>query len=121
MEDLPEERLHDLIAQEQAEPQSGLWYLSFVDPEIAAGIPREDQQPGGQSFLGACYVEADGYLHAVERARELGCNPGGQVAGFGPWPPEWASAEWRAAWGDRLLSSTEALTMPKMDQLPPEE
>lgn len=32
-------------------------------------------------WLGCCYVEADDFLHAVEEAHRLGCNPGGGVAG----------------------------------------
>lgn len=113
-------RRAEVLAEEEAAGESGLWYLSFIDPAIAATLPLEEQEPGGKSFLGACYVEAGGYIAAVGRAHELGINPGGQVAGWGPWPLEWASHEWRAAWCDRLLSRDEALTMPKMDRLPPD-
>lgn len=48
----------------------GWWYLSFV------------HQADG--WLGACFVEAEGLEDAIQRAWRLGCNPGGQVAGYGP-------------------------------------
>lgn len=45
------------------------WWLSFCDPDL----PEEEQ------LLGAAIVRAKDGLSAVERARELGCNPGGEV------------------------------------------
>jgi hypothetical protein len=46
----------------------GQWWLSFVD---------EDE------WLGGAVVDALSFLDAVGVAHRLGCNPGGQVAG---WP-----------------------------------
>lgn len=57
------ERLTGLV-----EPQ----FLYFQDPD----------KPAGQRFLGACIVEAPGFLTAVDRAHELGINPGGMVVHF---------------------------------------
>ncbi len=43
-----------------------LWYLSFA---------------GDEGWRGAAYVEASSLEHAIRRAHELGCNPGGEVFG----------------------------------------
>lgn len=43
------------------------WYLSFASPG---------------KFLGACVVEADGFIEAVDEANHLGINPGGEVLGW---------------------------------------
>ena len=55
------------------------WYLSFADPE----------KPEGQQWLGACAVQANGFLDAVCAATLHGCNPGGQAIGWdlGDWAP----------------------------------
>ncbi len=44
------------------------WWLSFVDPD------------GGQ-FLGVCVVRRHSFVAAIQRAHQLGINPGGQVEG----------------------------------------
>lgn len=48
---------------------SGWWYLSFA---------------GGDGWLGGCFVSATGIADAVKNAHEAQCNPGGEVAGWGP-------------------------------------
>ncbi len=48
---------------------SMVWWLSFVDPD----------RPEGQRFLGVSIVHADDQIHAVQRAWDLGCNPGGEI------------------------------------------
>lgn len=50
------------------------WYLSFADGT------REK----GSQWLGAVYVQADSFIGAIDRAWELGINPGGEVQSFGP-------------------------------------
>lgn len=62
------------------------WYLSFVDP--AKTPPRDQQCPGGQSWLGACYVKATNEVTAAREAWAQGCNPGGAVALWGPFDDE---------------------------------
>jgi hypothetical protein len=52
------------LAHETADPQPGVWWLSFAD---------------GDHWLGGCYIEAIGPAHAVARTHELGINPGGEV------------------------------------------
>lgn len=84
-----------------------LWWLSFVDPDIAATIPREEQRPGGPSFLGATVVQAPDAQSAVRMAWALGTNPGGEVGIFGPLPVEAVGAEWR----DRLLTAEDIEAM----------
>lgn len=44
---------------------TGWWYLSFAD----------------EVFRGACVVQADDLIPAVQLSHRLGCNPGGQVMG----------------------------------------
>ena len=43
--------------------------LYFTDPDA----------PVGQRFLGACIVMAPGFITAIQRAHQLGINPGGAV------------------------------------------
>ena len=46
------------------------WWLSFVD----------NRRPQGQRFLGATIVVAADVKDAVQEARRLGINPGGEVS-----------------------------------------
>lgn len=48
------------------------WWLSFADP----------LKPRGQQFLGVAIVPGADFMHAVEGARMLGLNPGGEVIGY---------------------------------------
>lgn len=48
---------------------SGWWYLSFA---------------GEDGWLGGCFVRATGIADAVTKAHEAQCNPGGEVACWGP-------------------------------------
>lgn len=79
------------------EPQSGWWWLSFVDPD----------RPEGDRFLGACIVEGTDLGAAVQTAWMLGCNPGGEVAGIGIVEGRVPAEEYR----DRLLPKAEALEL----------
>lgn len=86
------------------------WYLSFVNTDVAATIPIEQQRPGGPSWLGACYVDVpgDGDLASIlARAWELGCNPGGEVQVFGPLPLEGLDAHVPVSMRRRLLTLAE--------------
>ncbi|OHU12887.1 hypothetical protein BKG75_17905 [Mycobacteroides chelonae] len=67
----------------------GWWYLSFVSEE--------------QGWLGACFIRAAGLQDAVGLAHQHGCNPGGQVAGFGP-----LGVEIKDEYANRLLTLEEA-------------
>ena len=84
-----------ILAMKLAAERSGelrWWWLSFIDPE-------------GAGFLGVAIVEASGPLTAVERAVDLGVNPGGEVAILPlPYPPRPEDCE-------RLLTSDEAKTL----------
>jgi hypothetical protein len=62
------------------------WYLSFCDPDLAP--PPEEQTPGGPSWLGACYIEADDLPSAITASHLRGCNPGGEVELIGPFTAE---------------------------------
>lgn len=55
------------------------WWLSFTDPD----------RPKGQHFLGLCIVPAPNVVFASRVAWMLGCNPGGQIAGYPACPPGW--------------------------------
>jgi hypothetical protein len=46
--------------------------LYFTDPDA----------PAGQRFLGACIVEAPGFISAIDKAHRLGINPGGAVVAY---------------------------------------
>lgn len=50
---------------------TGAWWLSFADPDL----------PEGEQFLGVAIVEQRWFISAVEKAHELGINPGGQIQG----------------------------------------
>lgn len=48
------------------------WWLSFADPA----------RPVGDEFLGVAIVPGVDFMHAIEGAHLLGCNPGGEVLGY---------------------------------------
>jgi hypothetical protein len=62
------QRNRDLIEEErrQSKGVTSLWYLTYASPT---------------RFLGACVVRAFGFVHACQRARDLGITPGGQIRG----------------------------------------
>ena len=60
-----------LIVTEIAEGTYGVYYLSFADEN---------------GFRGGCFVMAHGVITAIERTNQLGINPGGEVACWGPVP-----------------------------------
>lgn len=74
-----------------------IYWLSFVDPD----------KPEGKEFLGACLVEADGFLLAVKAAYRKGCNPGGEVAGSTV-PTEMVKYI-NTKWMNRLLTKDECI------------
>ena len=86
-------RADALLIQESIQPLAW-WYLSFCDPG----------KPKGTQFLGACTVQAHGMADAITRAHRLGCNPGGEVAGWGPLPK--LPDVWKGH-TERLLSKAE--------------
>ena len=65
-------RMNAKIAEEQADGKVEPWFLYFTDLE----------KPTGQRFLGACIVDAPGFVSAIDRAHELGINPGGAVVAY---------------------------------------
>lgn len=73
-------------------------YLSFVD--TSRPYKAEEDYPGGPRWSGACYVPGATLEEAVANAWKLGCNPGGQVKGFGPIPGADIALKYR----HRLLS-----------------
>lgn len=82
--------LTDIVGStlDQVDQTLPLWYLSFVDPELAASIPEAEQRAGGPSWLGGCFVPALAAPSAAAASHRLGCNPGGEVAIYGPIPRE---------------------------------
>lgn len=70
-EEQAQERKAMLLAEEQGNPPVQ-WWMSFCDPE----------KPKGQQFLGVVVVEAPGFMHAHQKAWELGVNPGGEIQAF---------------------------------------
>jgi hypothetical protein len=88
-----EARTVELLTEESSEP-AAWWWLSFADPK----------RPKGKQFLGACLVQARGFLGAVMVAKRAGINPGGEVQGMGPIP---ADADIKPGWTGRLLSREE--------------
>lgn len=83
-------RLAEVLLEEALEPEPGLWWLSFADPDL----------PTGTQFLGALVIEAPGYMAALTMASMAGLNPGGEVQGMGPIPVSAIAPKWRG----RLLS-----------------
>ena len=74
-----------MVMPEHVQPGTqDLWWLSFVDEDLCD--PDGQGKPGGPGFLGVSIVAANSYLEAVRTAHHRGCNPGGQVQGFGPIP-----------------------------------
>jgi hypothetical protein len=84
-------------------PDDPLWWLSFADTDL----------PAGSQFLGVVIVQAPTFAAAITRSHYLEINPGGQVAGSGGIPPRYVAPEWR----DRLLTRTEAESIPKPEGL----
>lgn len=67
-----EQRVRDVQAQEQEQyVANDWWYLSFASET---------------GFLGGLYLEAQGPMGAIQRAHEIGQNPGGEVRVLGPMP-----------------------------------
>lgn len=87
------ERKARLLAEERSKPQ-GLWWLSFCDVD----------KPAGEQFLGVAIVRAGGPVSAMQRAWDLGINPGGEVMNYQL--PDDAAARVRP-YMDRLLSREE--------------
>jgi hypothetical protein len=59
-------RADELLLEESQRPEMW-WWLSFADDE---------------GFLGGVLTRARGFLSAVQKARNLGINPGGEVQGI---------------------------------------
>lgn len=103
----------EALRMEATATERYLWWLSFTDPDIAARIPAEQRRPGGPSFLGVCIVEAATEVGATIAAHAAGCNPGGQVATYGPFlagsiPSEWCNRLLTKDEADRVPEPTEA-------------
>lgn len=74
--------LRDFLTQH--DPDLPLWYMSFIDPDVADTIPLDRQVPGGPSWMGACIVPAPDAAAAAAAAHRLKCNPGGAISLLGP-------------------------------------
>lgn len=99
----------ETMVLEASATETFLWWLSFVDPVVAATIPPEQQRRGGRSFLGVCIVPAATTVGATIAAHAAGCNPGGQVEIYGPFPVGSIPSEWC----NRLLTENEADQVPE--------
>lgn len=95
-------RLLEVLGEETAAPEVGLWWLSFVDVSLPEP-PEELQVPGGPRWLGVVIVPALGMMDAVMATHAIGANPGGEVQGYGPIPFD----EIHAKWHGRLLSKAD--------------
>lgn len=58
---------------------------------------------GKSGFKGACIIDADDPIVALEKATELGCNPGGQAAFFKIDPPDPQYLDRAKLWQGKLL------------------
>lgn len=108
IDEIRQRNLHASVVQELTwVGDKPLWWLSFVDPDIAATVPPEEFRPGGPSFLGVAIVEAAGEIGAVRQAHAVGANPGGQVAIAGPF----ARDTWDRSYWNRTLTAAEVESM----------
>jgi hypothetical protein len=100
-------RADAILAEEAGRPLSW-WWLSFVSraPDVT------------DRFLGACLVEAHGFLGATFVALARECNPGGEVAGIGPMPLDMPIPE---GWTYRLLTREECATLERLMTNPPKD
>ena len=80
---------------------ANFWWLSFCNAQL----------PPGDQFLGACLVPASDIVQAIEEARRLGINPGGEVKGLAADPATTALIP--ARWKNRLLTRTQCAEMDK--------
>jgi hypothetical protein len=85
----------DILEAERISGKLGWWWLSFAD----AGLPK------GSQFLGCCIVEGYGIITAVQRAHELGIDPGGGVMGIDI--PNDLLHQFPESYRDRLLTRQE--------------
>ncbi len=85
-----EDRLMELLAQEEGGDENQLWWLSFVNPSG----PVKDR------FLGVIVTKAKGAMHAQQHTWALGINPGGEIMAV---KVDGIPEEYQ----DRLLSRTE--------------
>lgn len=88
-------RAAELMADEQADPHEGIYYLSFA---------------AETGFLGGAFVRAIGPISAIAKTHDLGFNPGGEVMVIGPTEIEGSLVP--AHLMDRLLSREEVETDP---------
>lgn len=62
---------------------------------------------GESGFKGACIIDADDPISALEKAKQLGCNPGGQAAFCEIDPPDPQYLDIAKLWQGKLLDRTE--------------
>ena len=105
--------LKEALALEASDAPKFLWWLSFCDPLIAAGIPEEKQVPGGPSFLGVIIADGVSGIGALARCTGLGLNPGGEVRIWGAYPLDSIDRKW---WY-RLLTAEEVEEMKEMEEM----
>lgn len=88
-------RIAQLAVNELTDPtNAGVYYLSFADES---------------GFLGGVFVEAHGIITAVDKATDMGLNPGGEVMCWGPVPPPIDESM------NRLLTKEEVEASPPKD------
>ncbi len=91
-------RMAEVLAEEAADPEPGLWMLSFCDTT----------RPAGTQYLGGAVVSAAGPAMAVAAASLFGANPGGEVQMAGPLPFGCIADEYH----NRLLTREEVESIP---------
>lgn len=80
---------------------SGWWYMSFVEPDL---VEPGDTTPGGSGFLGVTIVYGPSKIDAIDRAWDIGINPGGEVLCH---PIDGEDDQFFAQWANRLLDNAE--------------
>jgi hypothetical protein len=85
-------RMKQMIEHERRTGMLEPRLVYFTDPHA----------PAGQRFLGACIVMAPGFITAIERAHQLGINPGGAVLHYD-------APDHDPAMRDRLITSDEEM------------
>ena len=87
------------LAEEKGNDES-CWWMSYCDGSL----------PKGSQFLGVTIIKAKGMAHAVQRAWDMGINPGGEIQAYETDPAAIAPDHF-----NRLLSKDDLITAGYID------
>lgn len=82
----------DALMEAERDSPEEWWYLSFAEPD---------------HFLGGLFIQARGFVSAMQKSHEMGLNPGGEVASWGPLPAEAIARKIPENMRNRLLTKAE--------------